>query len=225
MPNSSNPSPGSSTPGSLTPGPATPVEPVTTPVPNPVPTSGAGLDLESLTPEDIQAQIVARERDMKYQIEAIKNEILTIADDVNINGRPFIDVFRAHPERSLAIAGAIGASVGVLLGVWARRRRRPEPDDGVEFVRARLSTLLDEAAWKVARGVPTEDAMRHTFKTVPAVYSDRQPISTPHEHTTVGGIVGKAALGFALKTGLDLMTKRLTGHEETFEALSDAPAD
>ena len=209
--------------GAPTPGPSTPVEPVKTAFPNPVPTSGSGLDLQSLTPEDIQAQIVARERDMKYQIDAIKNELVTIADDVNIGGRPFLDVFRAHPERSLAIAGAIGATAGVLLGLWSRRRRRPEPDDGVEFVRARLATLLDEAAWKVANGVPTDDALRHTFKTVPAVYSDRQPVSTPtREHDSVGGLLLKTALGFGLKTGLDLLTQRLTDQDETFEAIADA---
>ena len=213
----------SQTPVSLPAGPATPVDPVKTTFPNPVPTSGAGLDLESLTPEDIEAQIVARERDMKYQIDAIKNELVTIADDVNIGGRPFIDVFRSHPERSLAIAGAIGATVGILLGVWSRSRRRPEPDDGVEFVRARLTTLLDEAAWKVANGVPTDHALKHTFKTVPAVYSDRQPVSTPaRDHDSVGGLVVKTALGFGLKTGLDLLTKRLTNEDETFEALADA---
>ena len=205
------------------PGPATPVEPVKTAFPNPVPSSGSGLDLESMTPEDIEKQIVARERDMKYQIEAIKNELVTIADDVNIGGRPFLDVFRANPERALAIAGAVGATVGVLLGVWSRRRRRPEPDDGVEFVRARLATLLDEAAWKVANGTTTDDALKHTFKTVPAVYSDRQPVSTPgREHDSVGGLVLKTALGFGLKTALDLLTQRLTDEDETFEALADA---
>lgn len=207
---------------SPTPGPASPVEPIRTPLPNPVPTSGEGLDLESLTPEDIKAQILARERDMKYQIAAIKSELAGIADDLTIGNRPFSDIVRASPERALGVAGAAGAGVGILLGLRARRKRRPEPDDGIEFVRARLATLLDEAAWKVAQGMDTEKALKRTFKTVPAVYSERQPVSAPSERqTTVGGMILRTALGFGLKTALDLLTQRLTGHEETFEALAE----
>ena len=213
------------TPGSLTPGPATPVEPIRTPMPNPVPATGSGLDLDSLTAEDIKAQLVARERDMKYQIAAIKNELAGIADDINIGNRPFSDIVRASPVRALGLAGAMGAAVGILLGIRSRRKRRPQPDDGVEFIRARLATVLDEAAWKVARGAEPEEALRRTLKTVPAIYSERHPVSaSPETQATVGDMLVKSALGFGLKMGLDMLTKRLTDHEETFEALADTDA-
>ena len=206
-------------------GPATPTEqPPTPPLPGGVIRLEAGVDLTSMTPEQIQAQIVARERDMKYQIQAIKGELTDLVEDVNVGGRPLSDRIRERPLEALGLAAGAGAALSLTWGLIRRARRRPAPDDGLDFTRARIATLLDEAAYKVARGTSVEDAMRRTLRTTPAVYMDRDPRApVPKTRTQQSlGLVFNTALGFAVKVALDQLTKKITDDDEVFEALGDA---
>ena len=207
-------------------GPSTPTETPTPPLPGGIIRLDSGVDLQSLSPEDLQAQIVARERDMKYQIQAIQGELTDLVEDINIGGRPLSDRIRAKPLVSLALSGGAGALLGIGLGLLKRRRRtrRDAPDDALEFTRARLAMVLDEAAYKVARGAKVEDAVRSTLQTTPAVYMDRDP-REPVPKSAVQenlGVVLKTAFGFATKAAMDQLTQQLTGKKEVFDALEDA---
>lgn len=130
------------------------------------------------------------------------------------------------PERRWVIAGVVGATAGILLGLRARaKRRRRQPDAGFEFVQARLATFLEEAAARVANGRSAEDALNDLFRTVPVVYADRHLSADALEpQPGLAKTLMKSAFGFGLKAGLDLLTQRLTGHEETFAALSEENA-
>lgn len=215
-------------PSPPTPGPASKTDALQdrSPLPAPPADIGEGLDVDDLSAEAIRAQIVARERDMKYHVAALRHEVLTMGDDVTVGGRPLLDLIRSNKVLSMGVAVGVGLLAGALLGARARARRRPEPDDGLQFIRARTATLLDEAAWKVALGLSTEEALRQTLKTTPVVYAEPQPVAR------VGSPVGdtvdiaiKSATGFLLKAAMDRVTQTLTGHEETFAAVADATSD
>lgn len=204
-------------------GPTTPTETPTPPLPSRDIRTASRMDLASMTPDDIQAQIVARERDMKYQIQALKGELVDVLEDVNVAGRPLSDRIREKPLQALGLAGGVGALLGLTWGLVKRARRRPAPDDGLDFTRARLSFLIDEAAYKVAKGTTAEDALRATARVTPAVYADRDPRApvprTPAQQAL--GLAFNTALGFGIKTALDMLTKKLTDQSETFEALDE----
>lgn len=212
--------------GTPTPGPSTPTrdaQPVLA-IPAPlVPTQD--LDLSSLSPEELQGQLLARERDMKFRLAAIRHEVSALGDDVSLGGRPVLDIIRDKKELAIAAAAGVGALVGVLLALRARAKRRPEHDDELEFVRARLSTLLDEAAYRVAMGKSSaEDALRHTLKTTPVIYTERQPVEAAAKSSLgqTTDVLVKAVVGFAAKAAADLITQRVTGHEHVGDALADA---
>lgn len=212
---------------SPTPGPNTPTQsalPDVGPIPGPPVTVGNDVDLETLTPEQIRARLQARERDMKYHVAALKHEALTVADDVNIGGRPLLDIIRAQPLRAAAIGVGTGALLGLLLGLRARAKRRPVTDDEIDFVRARLAVSVEDAARRVARGQDTEDALRSSMRTMPVIYHESAGAAEQAQRSTSGviDVVVKSALGFAAKAAADQLTQRLTGHEETFAAMADA---
>lgn len=173
----------------------------------------------------LKAELAVREQDVAYRLNELKAEITAPFGGLGGGARPLLSSAKANPERLLAIAGAVGATAGILLGLRARRKRRPEPNAGIDFVQARLETFLDAAAAKVARGARSEDALDDLFRTVPVVYADRQLVAESSSgETSVLKTLAKSALGFGLKMGMDALTQRLTGHEETFAALADADA-
>lgn len=212
---------------SPTPGPNTPTKsalPDIGPIPGPPVNIGNDVSLETLTPEEIRARLAARERDMKYHVAALKHEALTVADDVNIGGRPLMDIIRAQPLRAAAIAVGSGALLGLLIGLRSRAKRRPVQDDDIDFVRARLAFSVEDAARRVARGDETEHALRASMRTMPVIYGEASGPAEQARRSTNGviDVVIKSALGFAAKAAADQLTQKLTGHEETFAAVADA---
>lgn len=182
---------------------------------------------DDLSPEDIRARLVARERDLKFHLAALRHEAVTVADDVNIGGRPLMDIIRAKPLVAVASAALTGALLGALLGARARSKRRPDTDDGIDFVRARLAISMEEAAQRVARGADTEAALKASMKAMPVIYGDSQSVAQQARSSSneVVDVAVKSAVGFAAKAAMDHLTQRLTGHEETFAAVADAADD
>lgn len=216
-------------PGTPTPGPTTPTrdaQPVL-PIPAPlIPTEE--LDLKSLSPKDLQEQLLARERDMKFRLAAIRHEVSSLGDDVVLGGRPLLDHIRDHKEIAIAAAAGVGALLGVLLALRARAKRRPPNDDELDFVHARLSTLLDEAAHRVASGRDTpEEALRHTLRTTPVIYTERQPVHAQAKSSLgqTADVLVKAVVGFAAKSAADQLTQKLTGHANIGDAIADAATE
>jgi len=170
----------------------------------------------------LKAELAAREQDVAYRLAALKQEITAPFGGMSSGALSLASRPKPSPERLLLIAGAVGATAGILLGLRSRRKRRRQPDAGFDFIQARLSTFLDDAASKVAKGRRTEDALDDLFRTVPVVYADRQLAADALEPKPgVAKTLAKSALGFGLKMGMDMLTQRLTGHEETFSALAD----
>ena len=210
-----------------TPGPnskTSALEPSLGPIPGRPAGLGNDVSLDTLTPDEIRARIQARERDLKYHVEALKHEATTVLDDVNVGGRPLMDIIRQRKPIALAAGAGSGALVGIVLGLRARAKKRPPQDeDHIEFVRARLAVALDEAAERVARGDTVDQAMQRSMKTVPAVFGDsKKPEPSLSSKQTLLDVALTTAIGFAVKTAMDLAVRRYTDSDETFEALADA---
>ncbi len=212
----------------LTPGPSSPLADAVDRSPMLLPPAHEDtVDLKMLSPEDIRARILARERDMKFRLAALKHEAKTVGEDITFEGRPLFDIVRGAPLQTIAIVGGSGVAVGVVLGMLARRRARVEPDYGAQAVRARVAHMIDEAAEFVRRGSSTEDAIRHTTKSFP-VYTPSAPtasVAASQAKSSVRQAVDfavKSAVGFAVKAGTDQLTKTLTGKTDTVDAVSDA---
>ncbi len=185
---------------------------------------GNDVSLDTLTPDEIKARLAARERDLKYHIEALKHEATSVLDDVNVGGRPLMDLIRQRKQIALAAGAAAGSLLGLVWGLRARAKRRPEPTgDHIEFVRARLDAAVEEAAGRVARGESVDEAMKRSMKAMPAVFGDsKPPRPAQNQHQTLTNVALTTAMGFAVKTALDLATKRFTDSDETFEAIAEA---
>ena len=208
--------------------------PAQTPPPGPLPSPPVRVperidpdhDTRPLPASELRARLDARQRDIEYHLTALKHEVTTVAD-VTVGGRPLPDVAREHAVRNAAIAAGVAALLGLLRGLRKRKKRRDAFDPNAAFEEARLDAVLDAAARRVARGDDADDALKRVLRSVPAVYP--APRERHRRREAVEGGVGAALLqtvgGFAAKAALDLLTQRLTGHEETFAAVADAADD
>ena len=135
-----------------------------------------------------------------------------------------MDIIRQRKQIALAAGAGVGALVGLGLGLRARAKKRPpQGEDHVEFVRARLAVALDEAAERVARGESVDQAMRRSMKAVPAVFGDsKKPERVHHGKQTLTDVALSTAMGFAVKTVLDLVARRYTPSDGSVDALIDA---
>ncbi|OZC02684.1 hypothetical protein [Rubricoccus marinus] len=211
------------------PGPAIPTSEELLPLPSAHVELGDGVDLSSLSAEDIRARLNATQRDMKFRIQAIKHEVAHVADDVNIDGRPLSDRFRERPLAALALAIASGATLGLLWGLRRRSKRLPSRDERTDVVQYHVAALLDAAALRVARGASADEALQAEVRKRPVVFVPREDETTlagqPGAKKQAFDVAMKTAVGIGVKTGLDLLTKRFTNHEEVFEALADEASD
>ncbi len=213
----------------MTPGPSSPLADAVDRSPMPISPALAddGIDLKMLTPDDIRARLVARERDMKFRIEALKREVMTVGEDITFEGRPLFDVVRGAPMQAAAIVGGSGVFVGVVLGLWARRRKRSEPDFGALAVRARVASMIDEAADHVRRGRSSDDAIRRATESFPVYTPSTSSGSAAAQQAKSSvrqavDLAVKSAIGFAIKAGTDQLTQKLTGKTDTVAAVAEA---
>jgi len=181
------------------------------------------LSKVQLSADEVRQRLIARERDIRYHLDALKHEALTVFDDVNLGGRPVIDRIRERKEEALALAAGAGVVVGLLFGLRARAKRRPDEEDAsVQLIQARLNVALDQAAHRVARGAEAKDAIEGAMETMPVVYGDGSKIPRPRSAAQQAVEVAvTTAVGFGVKTALDLLVRRYTPHDETFEALAE----
>ena len=145
---------------------------------------------EPATVPQVRKEIAARERDIQYHIDALKHEALTVFDDVIVDGRPLMDRIRERKEEAILVAAGAGAFVGMLFGLRARVKRRVDPEDTVDFIRARLAVALDEAAEEVAEGREVEVAIRRAMRKLPVAYGEGPGEKRPHRSS--GGVYGRA---------------------------------
>lgn len=198
------------------------LEPALGPIPSPPVDIGGHDSLDTLTAEEIRARLAARERDLRYHVQALKHEATAVLDDVNVGGRPVMDWIRQRQPAALGAAASVGALLGIALGLRARARRRPEPiGDHIEFVRARLTVAVDEAARRVARGEPVDEAMERSMKAVPAVFGDAQRPEPAQTNQTLTNVALTTAVGFGVKTALDYAVRRYTSSDGAVDAVVD----
>ena len=123
----------------------------------------------------------------------------------------------------------MAALVGLVRGLRRRSKRKARFDPAAAFERARLDAVLDAAARRLGYGEADDgaEALKTVLRSVPAVYPAPKAAHRRREAATsgVGTVVLQAAAGFAAKAALDLLTQRLTGHEETFAAVADVADD
>ena len=195
-------------------------------LPSPAVAIGEEEPLTELSAEELQDRLIARRRDIQFRLEAIKHEVMEIGEDVNVGGRPLMDRVRERPWAALGLALASGATVGLLLGIISRVRRAPDPDLASDVIRVHTAAILESAADRVARGASLEDALAEEARKRPVVFvpTDEEPAVQQAASTSrqMVDVALKTAVGIGIKTGLDQLTQRLTGHEEVFEALEDA---
>lgn len=207
-----------------TPGPTTPTKELQS-GPRSLPMSsspGDNVAKVHLTADQIREQLRARERDMQYRIDALKHEALAVLDDVNVGGRPLTDYIRERPLEIAGSALATGALLGLLWGLRARAKRRPQADD-FAVVRARIDVAIEEAAHRVARGADVEDALREAMPVVPALYARTESVPEQAASSTKEAVdvAVKTAIGFGVKAVMDVAIRRFTGHDGTIDALTD----
>ncbi len=179
------------------------------------------LDKLHLSADQVRQRLIARERDIQYHIDALKHEAMTVFDDVNIDGRPLTDRIREKPDVFVAAAAGAGALVGMLFGLRARAKRRPDPEDEVGFVRARLDVALEDAAHHAAAGADVDDALRRAMRPMPVAYGDSgfpQPSSSSRQAFDVAL---QTAIGFGVKAVMDVVIRRYTTHDGVLDALDD----
>lgn len=211
---------------STTPGPNAKLQrPEDRPALVPIPPDAVGsVDLDSLSADEIRARLDARQRDLQYHLQALKHEAVTIADDVNIGGRPLMDRIRERPIQVVAVAAGVGALLGGLLGLRARAKRlAARPEDNIDFVRARLAYALDDAAERVAAGDDVEHAIRTTMGAMPVIYGDSKGAGAQAASSTreAVDVAVKTAVGFAVKAAADMLVRRYTSHEGSLAAIHD----
>lgn len=201
------------TPGQPTGGPATPTKQAQDLLPLPAPPAAvASDDLSQLSPEELQARIDARERDMKFRLRAIRHEVRELGSDVMLGDRPALDWIRDHKERALAYGAGAGLVLGLLVGLIARARRRPDPDDTEDFIRLRMSSLLDEAATRVARGESVESAADRVARSAPVVYADRSTTVAARSSLLNAVDLGlKTLVGVVAKSVGDELSRSISG--------------
>mgnify|MGYP000427505045 CR=1 FL=1 len=171
----------------------------------------------------LKAELAAREKNVAFRLAALKEEVTAPFGGIGGGARSLASKPKPSPERLLLIAGVVGATAGILLGLRSRSKRRPQPDAGFDFIQARLSTFLDDAARKVAKGRSTEDALDDLFRTVPVVYADRQLAAEALEpKTSAVKTLAKSAAGFGLKMGIDMVKQSLAGKQEALRAEAQA---
>jgi len=176
-----------------------------------------------LSAEEVKQRLIARERDIRYHLDALKHEATTAFDDVNVGGRPLMDRIRQWPELATLAAAGAGALLGALLGLRARRKRRPVPEDDVAFIRARLGVALEDAAHRVAEGADVEQALRTAMDTMPVAYGDAQAaaVQARSSFREAIDVAVKSAVAIAAKSLMDQAIRKYTGHEGAFDALAD----
>ena len=206
------------------PGPNTPTQALQNPLGAiPSPPGTADLSKAQLTADEVRMRLQARERDIQYHLQALKHEAALVFDDVNVDGRPVMDVIRERPAWALAVSAGAGAVVGLLWGLRRRARRRPVTDEQIAFVRARLDVALDRAARHVARGDDVETALERSMEDMPVLYGDASKLRTPRTSRQVASDAAvSAAAGFLAKAVADAAVRRFTGAEGTLDALADA---
>lgn len=184
---------------------------------------GPDVDAVHLSADEIRQRLIARERDMQYHIDALKHEASTVLDDVNVGGRPLMDRIRQRPEVVVLAAAGVGAVIGALFGLRARRKRRPDHDDAVDFIRARLAVALDEAADRVARGDDVETSIREAMDSMPVAYGDS--LGAAHQAKSsfreAVDVAVKSAVGIGAKSLMDVAIRKYTGHTGVADALDD----
>lgn len=189
----------------------------------PAPPADTGLvDLDSLSADEIRARLDARQRDLQYHIQALKHEAATIADDVIIDGRPAMDYIRAQPVLAVAVTAGVGVLIGSLFGFRARRKRlKARPEDNIDFVRARLEYVLEDAAERVSHGGDVRRSIRKSMDAMPVIYGDSN-VAPKTTRDQAFDVALTTAVGFAVKKGADLLVRRLSSHEGALDALEDA---
>ena len=181
---------------------------------------------EKLTTGELRLLVETREQELLGHLSGLRSEFTTL-DDVTVAGEPLPSYVRRRPFETAGGALAAGASVGLLLGLWARARRRPEADGTVQIAQAYFDDSLDDAAYRVRGGLSGDEAVR-------AMLRDRGPVVLYRPSPPAEAVRGpiresvdlaiKTALGFGVKMGLDLLAKKLTGQREVFDAVQDADA-
>lgn len=174
---------------------------------------------------DIQREIDARADDIRRRLAALKHELTTFSD-VTAAGQPVLDRLRADPERAVALGAGAGFALGSVSGLLAWRRRRKEVRSEGHAARTLIASLLGEASAAVAKGQKPEVALREWAKGKgPLVYYAPAPTPARGAVREQLDLAFKTAMGFALKAGMDQLTKKLTGKPEVFQAAKDATAN
>ncbi|MEM0963081.1 MAG: hypothetical protein AAGK21_11170 [Bacteroidota bacterium] len=186
--------------------------------------AASDLSAELLSADDVKARLDAREKDIKYHIEALQHETLTLFDDVNVGGRPLMDRIREQPLLATAATLGVGLLLGGLMGLRARSKRlSARPEDAIDVIRIKLAAVREDAAQRVARGTSVDDAIRQSMRSMPVAYGDAtgagaQAVSSTKQAVDVAV---KSAVGFLAKAAADQLVRKYTSHAGTIDALTD----
>jgi hypothetical protein len=176
---------------------------------------------EVLTSTEIRERLAARERSVGDRLAALRDEVTTL-DHFTVAGRPLMDHVRAHPVRALVTAAAAGAFVSVAAGLIGRAFQGEE-DEQEGVMRLLTASVIDEAARRAALGEDPARALERVARRRAPMVQYTPPAPAPHGTVRqTFDVALKSALGFAIKAGMDALTKQITGKPEVIAAAREA---
>jgi ElaB/YqjD/DUF883 family membrane-anchored ribosome-binding protein len=175
---------------------------------------------ETLTQHELRAELETRKHLLDYHLSGLQSE-MTVAD-VNVGGRPVLDYVREKPLVAAGVAAGVGVLAGLVTGLMGREAPE-EPSEYDLWMRAYLSDLVDESAYRVQRGEDSDSALRSAMRRrAPVIVLEREEEPVRARSSSAASILFKTALGFGIKFALDQVSQQLTDEDEFFEAMDES---
>ncbi|MEL6704724.1 MAG: hypothetical protein AAF089_13720 [Bacteroidota bacterium] len=164
------------------------------------------------TPEQdkLRARLAAQEASMKARFDTLQHEVtrplkaLPFVGGTSSEPGALARVVRENPLAFAAGAVALTALASFVLGMRKKRKKRLAPNDHQQLVTAYLSTVINDASARMARGKSADEALDLAFRRRPPVivYGDTEVSTTPKQRRTLIREGMRAAGNQAVRVGL-----------------------
>lgn len=151
----------------------------------------------------IRRELIEKEEQIKRRLDALEDEIVSTPAAIK-------SVIFNHPLMGIGGAIAVGALIGLIVGVRRKKNARsaPAPDDIMDGY---IASVVEEVRRGVEKGRDPESIVRKTLRRrAPiVVYAPGSEAADSEDSKgmlrQLGDLTLKTALGFAVKTTMDLL--------------------
>lgn len=155
----------------------------------------------------IKRELAAKEEQIKSRLDSLENEIVSIPVAIK-------SAIVKNPIIGIAAAIAIGALVGIVFGGRKKKRSSIAPTHQA-LVEGYITALAEEVRKGVRRGKDPDEVIRKSLRSRAPLIVYTPAVERPESEESggmirqIGDLVLKTALGFAVKTGIDVITASL----------------